>query len=79
MNIGQQNFSKLYKVTVLLKLLTKILWKTKVFRNSSLKIHKIYISLYYKELTFLYKNIITILLKKSHNFLKSSIYTNNNY
>lgn len=79
MNIGQQNFSKLYKVTFLLKLLTKFLWKTKVFRNSSLKNHKLYISLYCKELTFLYKNIITILLKKSHNFLKSSIYTNNNY
>lgn len=60
------------------KIINKHLWKTQISGHKTLKFVENFIFLYYKEMFFLKKVTHNRTLKKSNNFLKSSIYTNNN-
>ena len=60
------------------KIINKHLWKTQISGHKTLKFVENFIFLYYKEMFFSKKVTHNRTLKKSNNFLKSSIYTNNN-
>lgn len=60
------------------KIINKHLWKTQISGHKTLKFVENFIFLYYKEMFFSKKGTHNRTLKKSNNFLKSSIYTNNN-
>ena len=60
------------------KIINKHLWKTQISGHRTLKFVENFIFLYYKEMFFSKKVTHNRTLKKSNNFLKSSIYANNN-